>query len=118
MENVYIPKELLTTVELKKVGKGKWVKGKWIEGTEIITQTKAAYMPVSSSTLKKYPEGAITLEDMCLFSKEDLELKDKILIKGVEWSVHQKTAYGYLADMIFYILRRSDKDDRKDNQFY
>lgn len=111
MENVYIPEELLTTIKVKRKAEGDWIKGVWVEGEEQINSIEAAYMPISPSTLKKYPAGSITLENMSLFTKENLELKDKVLIEDAEWNIYQRTSYSYLADMKFYILRRSNKDD-------
>lgn len=68
-------------------------------------------MPVSLNDLKNYPQGIVTLEDMDLRTKENLKLGDLIIIDEIEWKIIQKADYSYVADLKFYILRRSDKDD-------
>ena len=110
MESVFIPEYLYTTVRVE-TREGSWINGKWVKEKDGITEIGAVYMPVSPSTLKKFPAGAITLEDMSLFTKDELKLKDIVFINGKEWYVYQKTDYGYIADLKFYILRRSNKDD-------
>lgn len=111
MTNVFIPTHLLTDVKVKETVKGEWVKGKYIEGTTTERIIQAVYMPVSLNDLKNYPQGVVTLEDMDLRTKENLKLGDYIIINGVEWKIIQKADYYYVADLKFYILRRSDKDD-------
>lgn len=111
MTNVYIPFHLLTNVRVKILKEGQWIKGEYIEKVSSEKIIKAVYMPVSLNDLKNYPAGAITLEDMDLRTKEDLKLGDIVIINEVEWKIIQKADYSYIADLKFYILRRSDKDD-------
>lgn len=116
MTNVYIPFHLLADVKVKESSEGQWIKGEYIEETFSERIIKAVYMPVSLNDLKNYPQGVITLEDMDLRTKENLKLGDIIILNGTEWKIIQKADYGYIADLKFYILRRSDKDDRANNE--
>lgn len=111
MTNVFIPTHLLTDVKIKETTEGEWIKGEHIEGTTTERIIQAVYMPVSLNDLKNYPQGVVTLEDMDLRTKENLKLGDLIIIDEVEWKIIQKADYSYVADLKFYILRRSDKDD-------
>lgn len=111
MTNVFIPTHLLTDVKIKETTEGEWIKGEYIEGTTTERIIQAVYMPVSLNDLKNYHQGVVTLEDMDLRTKENLKLGDLIIIDEVEWKIIQKADYSYVADLKFYILRRSDKDD-------
>lgn len=115
MTNVYVPYHLLTDVKVISISEGRWLKGEYIEGTPTEKIIKAVYMPVSLNDLKNYPQGAITLEDMDLRTKENLKLGDIIVIDNIRWKIVQKADYSYIADLKFYILRRSDKDDTANN---
>ena len=111
MTNVFIPAHFLTAVKVKETTEGEWIKGEYIEGTTTERIIQAVYMPVSLNDLKNYPQGEITLEDIDLRTKENLNLGDIVIINEVEWKIIQKADYSYVADLKFYILRRSDKDD-------
>ena len=89
---------------------GRWEKGKYIEST-VEKTIKGTYMPVSTDTLKYYPQGSITLEDRELFTKELLKSEDIVLINNEEFKVVESTDFDYLADIKIYLLRRSTKDD-------
>ena len=89
---------------------GSWEKGKYIEST-VEKTIKGTYMPVSTDTLKYYPQGSITLEDRELFTKELLKSEDIVLINNEEFKVVESTDFDYLADIKIYLLRRSTKDD-------
>lgn len=115
MTNVYIPYHLLTDVKVISISEGEWVKGDYIEGITKERIIQAVYMPVSLNDLKNYPQGAITLEDMDLRTKENLKLGDIVIINNIQWKIIQKADYSYIADLKFYILRRSDKDDTANN---
>lgn len=110
MHNIFLPGHLLTDVLVKKQG-GEWIEGEWVENAAETRIIKAVFMPVNPRDLKNYPQGFITLEDMDLRTKEDLELGEIVEINGKEWKIFQKLDYEYIADLKFYILRRSDKDD-------
>ncbi len=110
MTNVFIPAQFLREVKIKsKVGE--WIKGEYIVTSNSEKIVKAIYMPMSLQELKNYPQGVITLEDLDLRTKEDLNLGDIVEVNNVEWKIIQKADYSYIADLKFYILRRSDKDD-------
>ena len=111
MIKVFIPKSLLKEISLITIEEY-WEKGKHYkkETKKII---KGVYLPVSFNTLKNYQQGSITLEDLELKSKEDLKVGSLIEINNKQWKVIQKRDYDYIADVKFYILRRSDKDDSK-----
>ncbi|WP_294707250.1 hypothetical protein [uncultured Fusobacterium sp.] len=111
MTNVYIPFHLLTNVRVKVLKEGQWIKGEYVEEKSVEKIIKAVYMPLSLNELKNYPQGALTLEDMDFRTKENLNLGDIVIINEVEWKIIQKADYSYIADLKFYILRRSDKDD-------
>lgn len=109
MIDVFIPNSLLKDIQLIQI-KEYWEKGKYHkEETKKII--KGVYLPVSFNTLKNYPQGSITLEDLELKSKEDLKVGSLIEINNKQWKVVQKRDYDYIANIKFYILRRSDKDD-------
>lgn len=110
MKNIFIPTQFLKRVRVKSL-KGQWIEGEWVENAAETRIIKAVFMPVNPRDLKNYPQGFITLEDMDLRTKEDLELGDIVEINGKEWKIFQKLDYGYIADLKFYILKRSDKDD-------
>ncbi len=88
---------------------GRWEKGKYIENT-IEKVIKGVYMPVSTDSLKYYPQGSITLEDRELFTKELLKNEDIVLINNEEFKIVELTDFEYLADIKIYLLRRSTKD--------
>lgn len=88
---------------------GRWEKGKYIENT-IEKVIKGVYMPVSTDSLKYYPQGSITLEDRELFTKELLKNEDIVLINNEEFKIVESTDFEYLADIKIYLLRRSTKD--------
>lgn len=89
---------------------GKWEKGKYIE-SRVEKTIKGVYMPVSTDSLKYYPQGSITLEDRELFTKELLKNEDIVLINNEEFKIVESTDFEYLADIKIYLLRRSTKDD-------
>lgn len=89
---------------------GKWGKGKYIEST-VEKTIKGVYMPVSTDSLKYYPQGSITLEDRELFTKELLKNEDIVLINNEEFKIVESADFEYLADIKIYLLRRSTKDD-------
>lgn len=115
MTNVYIPDELFTDVIVKTTTEGKWVNGEYTEGETTERIIRVVYMPVNLNDIKNYPQGALTLEDMDLRTKENLNLGDIVIINNHKWEIIQKADYSYIADLKFYILKRSDKDDRTDN---
>ena len=88
----------------------RWEKGKYIEST-VEKVIKGVYMPVSTDSLKYYPQGSITLEDRELFTKELLKNEDIVLINNEEFKIVESTDFEYLADIKIYLLRRSTKDD-------
>ena len=91
MIKVFIPKSLLKEISLITIEEY-WEKGKHYkkETKKII---KGVYLPVSFNTLKNYPQGSITLEDLELKSKEDLKVGSLIEINNKQWKVIQKRDY-------------------------
>lgn len=91
---------------------GQWIQGKWQAEIEKEKSIQGVYLPVSADTLKYYPQGTISLEDLELFTKTELKKGDRALIRGERWSVVENTNFDYIADVKVYILKRSTKDDR------
>lgn len=111
MTNVFIPDNFFKDIKVKIRPVGKWVLGEWVKKESQEKIIKAVYMPVSLNEIKNYPQGLITLEDIDLRTKENLNLGDIIKINNKNFIVIRKADYDYIADLKFYILRRSDKDD-------
>lgn len=111
MTNVYIPYELFKSVKVIRKGKGEWRKGEFVEVPGTLEKIRAVYMPVSLNQIKNYPQGLLTLEDIDLRTKANLNYGDLVILDNEEFKIVQKTDYTYIADLKFYILRRSSKDD-------
>lgn len=110
MDKVILLSKHITNIKVISKVEGKWEKGKYIEST-VEKTIKGVYMPVSTDSLKYYPQGSITLEDRELFTKELLKNEDIVLINNEEFKIVESTDFEYLADIKIYLLRRSTKDD-------
>ena len=111
MDKVILLSKHKTNIKIISRVEGKWEKGKYIPDSEIEKNIKGVYMPVSSDTLKYYPQGEITLKDMELFTKEKLKEGDIAILREEEFKIIEITDFDYLADIKSYILKRSTKDD-------
>ena len=115
MDKVILLSKHITNIKVSSKIEGKWEKGKYInDGIEEKT-IKGVHMPVSTDTLKYYPQGSVTLKDRELFTKELLKEGDIVILNNEEFKVNEVTDFDYLADIKTYILKRSTKDDGKDN---
>lgn len=101
----------MTDITVKRKETGAWVQGKREGDIEESRVIRGVFLPVSLDTLKYYPQGTINTEDMELFTKEKLEKRDFVILRGEEWKILQETNFEYIADVKNYILRRSDKND-------
>ena len=110
MDKVILLSKHITNIKVISKAEGRWEKGKYIEST-VEKIIKGVYMPVSTDSLKYYPQGSITLEDRELFTKELLKNEDIVLINNEEFKIVESTNFDYLADIKIYLLRRSTKDD-------
>ena len=111
MNKVILLSKHITNIKVISKAKGRWEKGKYIADEEKEKIIKGVYMPVSSDTLKYYPQGEITLKDMELFTKEKLKEGDIAILREEEFKIIEITDFNYLADIKSYILKRSTKDD-------
>ena len=111
MDNVILLNKHKKDIKIISKIEGRWEKGKYIANDEKEQIIKGVYMPISSDTLKYYPQGSITLEDRELFTKELLKNEDIVIINNEEFKVVESTDFDYLADIKSYILKRSTKDD-------
>lgn len=111
MDKVILLSKHITNIKIISSVEGRWEKGKYIADEEKEKIIKGVYMPVSSDTLKYYPQGSITLKDRELFTKELLKDEDIVLINNEEFKIVESTDFDYLADIKSYILKRSTKDD-------
>ena len=111
MDKVILLSKHKTNIKIISSVEGRWEKGKYIANEEKEKIIKGVYMPVSSDTLKYYPQGSITLKDRELFTKELLKDEDIVLINNEEFKIVESTDFDYLADIKSYILKRSTKDD-------
>jgi len=111
MDKVILLRKHITNIKVISKVKGRWEKGKYIADEEKEKIIKGVYMPVSSDTLKYYPQGEITLKDMELFTKEKLKEGDIAILREEEFKIIEITDFNYLADIKSYILKRSTKDD-------
>ena len=111
MDKVILLSKHITNIKIISSVEGRWEKGKYIADEEKEKIIKGVYMPVSSDTLKYYPQGSITLKDRELFTKELLKDEDIVLINNEEFKIVESTDFEYLADIKIYLLRRSTKDD-------
>ena len=111
MDKVILLSKHITNIKVISKVEGRWEKGKYIADNEKEQIIKGVYMPVSSDTLKYYPQGEITLKDMELFTKEKLKEGDIAILREEEFKIIEITDFNYLADIKSYILKRSTKDD-------
>lgn len=111
MDKVILLSKHITNIKVISKVEGRWEKGKYIADNEKEQIIKGVYMPVSSDTLKYYPQGEITLKDMELFTKEKLKEGDIAILRNEEFKIIEITDFDYLADIKSYILKRSTKDD-------
>ena len=111
MDKVILLSKHITNIKVISKAEGRWEKGKYIADKEKENIIKAVYMPVSSDTLKYYPQGEVTLKDMELFTKEKLKEGDIAILRREEFKIIEITDFDYLADIKSYILKRSTKDD-------
>lgn len=111
MDKVILLSKHITNIKVISKVEGRWEKGKYITDEEKEKIIKGVYMPVSSDTLKYYPQGEITLKDMELFTKEKLKEGDIVILREKEFKIIEITDFDYLADIKSYILKRSTKDD-------
>ena len=111
MDKVILLSKHITNIKVISKVEGRWEKGKYIADNEKEQIIKGVYMPVSSDTLKYYPQGEITLKDMELFTKEKLKEGDIAILREEEFKIIEITDFDYLADIKSYILKRSTKDD-------
>lgn len=107
----YRLKKHMTSIVILQKEEGQWIQGKWQTETEKEKTIQGVYLPVSADVLKHYPQGAISLEDLELFTKAELKKGNMALIRGERWSVIENTNFDYIADVKVYILKRSTKDD-------
>ncbi len=111
MDKVILLSKHITNIKVISKVEGRWEKGKYITDEEKEKIIKGVYMPVSSDTLKYYPQGEISLKDMELFTKEKLKEGDIAILREKEFKIIEITDFDYLADIKSYILKRSTKDD-------
>ena len=111
MDKVILLSKHITNIKVISKVEGRWEKGKYIADEEKEKIIKGVYMPISSDTLKYYPQGEITLKDMELFTKEKLKEGDIAILREEEFKIIEITDFNYLADIKSYILKRSTKDD-------
>ena len=111
MDKVILLSKHITNIKVISKVEGRWEKGKYITDEEKEKIIKGVYMPVSSDTLKYYPQGEITLKDMELFTIEKLKEGDIVILREKEFKIIEITDFDYLADIKSYILKRSTKDD-------
>ena len=111
MDKVILLSKHITNIKVISKVEGRWEKGKYIADEEKEKIIKGVYMPISSDTLKYYPQGEITLKDMELFTKEKLKEGDIAILREEEFKIIEITDFDYLADVKSYILKRSTKDD-------
>ena len=111
MDKVILLKKHLTDITVKSKQSGRWEKGKRIEEKEITKIIKGVCLPVSGEILRYYPQGAISINDLELFTKDDLADQDVVVIKTKEYEIFQKSDFYPVADIKTYILKRSTKDD-------
>lgn len=111
MDKVILLSKHITNIKVISKAEGRWEKGKYITDEEKEKFIKGVYMPVSSDTLKYYPQGEVTLKDIELFTKEKLKEGDIAILRGEEFKIIEITDFDYLADIKSYILKRSTKDD-------
>ena len=111
MDKVILLSKHITNIKVISKVEGRWEKGKYITDEEKEKIIKGVYMPVSSDTLKYYPQGEIRLKDMELFTKEKLKEGDIAILREKEFKIIEITDFDYLADIKSYILKRSTKDD-------
>ena len=108
---VLIPKSLMLTIQRVTNIDGHYDdNGTWISGTENKSNIKAFFAPFGSKEIKDYPQGMIELGDMDVRTKTKLNKQDKLIINGEKWVIVDRIDYNYLADLGFYVARRSDKD--------
>ena len=111
MQNVFIPRFLMKNVDRITTTKGDYDdSGDWVPGVETKTTIKAFYAPFGSKEIKDYPQGFIEIGDMDIRTKAELNKGDIIEINSEKWKIMDRINYSYIADLKFYVGRRSDKN--------
>lgn len=89
---------------------GDYVNGVWQEGTTTVIPFKAAPFPVTEKELKLFDEGALSFQDIKIYTKHDL---GSVIDKGIKRVSTQETfrlynskPYLEIADLKMYILKR------------
>lgn len=89
---------------------GSYVDGIWTESLQDPVNFKAAPFPINQRDLKLFPQGALSLDDIKLYTKYDLsDVIDKN-IKRVSTSeifrLYQAKPFQEIADLKIYILKK------------
>lgn len=112
--NVIIPNSLMIDLELVAgIAEGHWDdNGNWIEETTESKNIRGALFPFKPDDFKNYPEGLLKKDDRKLITKEILKDNDVIMLEGNKYIISSLQDYDYLADVGFYVFRRSINDTR------
>ncbi|MGL5126154.1 MAG: hypothetical protein ACRC6U_09285 [Fusobacteriaceae bacterium] len=87
--------------------------GMYVPGEKIEENFKAVPFPVDANTLKLYPEGAINVDDILLYTKKNLNNtlgQVKRESDGEVYQIFDKIAFLEVADVKVYLVKRVDVD--------
>lgn len=92
---------------------GKYEDGIYVPGEQVLESFKAVPFPVDANTLKMYPEGAINVDDILLYTKKLLNNSTgnvKRIIDNENYKIFDRVAFLEMADLKVYLLKRVDID--------
>lgn len=116
MDNVILLSQHLIKIILKKDRGNYNNNGNWIEDIKK-QEIEGAIFPLNANDFRNYPAGLLQHDDIKLLTTEQIENTDKIVFENKEYWIVSSKKYSYLADMNFYILRRTlnDRDNKELN---
>ncbi|MGL4998547.1 MAG: hypothetical protein ACRC5T_06210 [Cetobacterium sp.] len=92
---------------------GRYENGIYIPGERVEENFKAVPFPVDSNTLKMYPEGAVNVDDILLYTKKMLNNtlgNVKRVSDNETYKIFDKIAFLEVADLKVYLVKRVDVD--------
>lgn len=111
MDKVILLKKHLKNFSFLQTQEGRYVNGLWEEGETIETTFKAVPFPVDANTLKLYPEGAVTSDDLLLYTKKSLDNKEGRIKRETDGNIYRifdEVAYLEIANLKVYLIKRVD----------
>ena len=105
-----IPDSIKQKLKYKLVTEGSYDDGgDYIEGGEKEVIFEGAILPLSERDMQYLPEGTYNIEDMKLYTDEDLQSNTIIeTVKGVQYQIYGARKYDIISDFKRYFMKRVD----------